>query len=314
MPLETGTYISDLNPLNPAASDASSQGDDHLRLVKLTLKNTFPNVNGAVSATDEQLSNLASGLVSLADGTSGAPSLSFTSQPTLGFYRVSAGTLGITGNVNLGAATLTGALTGTSASFSGTLGAGATTLTGALTGTSASFSTTLGATGAATFGSTGSFAGALTVTSGGAAITGNSSVTGTFGVSGALTGSTGAFSGTLSTNTTLAVGGTASLNGNVTVGGSLSVTGSFSPSNLVATNAAKAFMRYSGGVVTSYNCTVTSIGTNSVSISFTGPTPQGVAVASLEGSAAAGLGFVQVQWVGPTDMVVRTYNTATGPP
>lgn len=57
MALETGTYISDLVVTNPTGSDPLAQADDHLRLLKSTLKNTFPNVNGAVSATDENLSN-----------------------------------------------------------------------------------------------------------------------------------------------------------------------------------------------------------------------------------------------------------------
>lgn len=60
MGLETGTFISDLVSTNPTSGDAKSQGDDHLRLIKATLLATFPNVNGAVSATDEELSILAS--------------------------------------------------------------------------------------------------------------------------------------------------------------------------------------------------------------------------------------------------------------
>lgn len=97
MALETGTYISDLVVTNPTGSDPLAQADDHLRLLKSTLKNTFPNVNGAVSATDEQLSNsgtafdyrvpaggiiMWSGAVGaiptgwlLCDGTSGTPNL-----------------------------------------------------------------------------------------------------------------------------------------------------------------------------------------------------------------------------------------------
>ena len=60
MGLETGTYISDLVSTNPLGTDAKSQGDDHIRLLKSTIKASFPNVNGAVSATDEQLSAVAS--------------------------------------------------------------------------------------------------------------------------------------------------------------------------------------------------------------------------------------------------------------
>jgi microcystin-dependent protein len=57
MALETGTYISDLVAANPVGSDPIAFADDHLRLIKNTLKNTFVNVKGAVSATHENLSN-----------------------------------------------------------------------------------------------------------------------------------------------------------------------------------------------------------------------------------------------------------------
>lgn len=56
MPLEVATYINGLDSANPAATDAKSQGDDHLRLIKSTVKTTFPNVAGAVTATHTQLS------------------------------------------------------------------------------------------------------------------------------------------------------------------------------------------------------------------------------------------------------------------
>ena len=61
MGLETGTFISDLDAANPLPADKRRQGDDHLRLIKATIKNTFPNINGAVTVTDEQL-NFLSGL------------------------------------------------------------------------------------------------------------------------------------------------------------------------------------------------------------------------------------------------------------
>jgi hypothetical protein len=60
MGLETGTYISDLVSTNPVAGDPVSQGDDHLRLVKSTVKATFPNVSGAVNLTHTQLNLLDS--------------------------------------------------------------------------------------------------------------------------------------------------------------------------------------------------------------------------------------------------------------
>lgn len=56
MPLETGSYVSDLNPNNPTVTDPTSQGDDHIRLIKTALKTTFPNFTGAaVSSTQAQI-------------------------------------------------------------------------------------------------------------------------------------------------------------------------------------------------------------------------------------------------------------------
>ena len=50
MALESGTYLDDLVNTNPTATDNVSQGDDHLRLIKKVLKNSFPSVDAAVNA------------------------------------------------------------------------------------------------------------------------------------------------------------------------------------------------------------------------------------------------------------------------
>ncbi len=63
MGLETGTYISDLVVTNPTSSDPKSQGDDHFRLVKSTIKTTFPGVTGAVTPTHTEL-NYVDGVTS----------------------------------------------------------------------------------------------------------------------------------------------------------------------------------------------------------------------------------------------------------
>lgn len=60
MPLESATYISDLSTSNPSAADQRKQGDDHIRLVKSTLQNTFPNVTGAVTVTHTQINSVTS--------------------------------------------------------------------------------------------------------------------------------------------------------------------------------------------------------------------------------------------------------------
>jgi hypothetical protein len=63
MALESATYISDLVSTNPTSSDNLSQGDDHLRLLKSTIKATFPNVSGAVLPTHTEL-NYVDGVTS----------------------------------------------------------------------------------------------------------------------------------------------------------------------------------------------------------------------------------------------------------
>lgn len=47
MPLETPTYVMDLVETNPPGTDAKSQGDNHIRNIKLALKNTFPTATRA---------------------------------------------------------------------------------------------------------------------------------------------------------------------------------------------------------------------------------------------------------------------------
>ncbi|MHC2284418.1 microcystin-dependent protein [Bradyrhizobium barranii subsp. barranii] len=64
MPLETATYVSDLVASNPAASDPLAGADDHLRLIKATLKATFPNfTSGQLNSTQAQLDAIAAALV-----------------------------------------------------------------------------------------------------------------------------------------------------------------------------------------------------------------------------------------------------------
>ena len=61
MPLESATYISELVTTNPAGSDAAATSDDHHRLIKSVLRNTFPNANGAINPTPAEF-NLLVGL------------------------------------------------------------------------------------------------------------------------------------------------------------------------------------------------------------------------------------------------------------
>lgn len=57
--LESITYISDLVVTNPLSTDPAHQGDDHLRGIKTAVKNTFPNINAAITLTDENINDAA---------------------------------------------------------------------------------------------------------------------------------------------------------------------------------------------------------------------------------------------------------------
>lgn len=61
MGLEAATYIGDLVISNPTGLDEVNKGDDHLRLIKSVLQNTFPNANAAINVTPTE-ANLLVGL------------------------------------------------------------------------------------------------------------------------------------------------------------------------------------------------------------------------------------------------------------
>lgn len=63
MALETATYIDGLVITNPTGADAKNTADDHLRLIKSTVKATFPNVTGAITPTHTEL-NYVDGVTS----------------------------------------------------------------------------------------------------------------------------------------------------------------------------------------------------------------------------------------------------------
>ncbi len=49
MALESASYISGLVSANPPGTDAISQGDDHIRLIKTVLKASLPNADAAIN-------------------------------------------------------------------------------------------------------------------------------------------------------------------------------------------------------------------------------------------------------------------------
>ena len=58
MALETSTYIDGLVATNPVATDGLSQSDDHHRLIKSTIKATFPAITGAITSTHTEINKL----------------------------------------------------------------------------------------------------------------------------------------------------------------------------------------------------------------------------------------------------------------
>jgi microcystin-dependent protein len=98
MPVETATYINQLVNTNPVHTDGLNQGDAHIRLVKLTLQNTFPNFTAAALASSnsqiDATTNLLTGVSGVAKfplGTAGAPSVTFAGDTTTGMFSLGAG-------------------------------------------------------------------------------------------------------------------------------------------------------------------------------------------------------------------------------
>lgn len=60
MTVENATYLNSLNKAYPRNRDLIKEGDDHIRLVKATLQNTFPGMDGALTAGTEKLNKLDS--------------------------------------------------------------------------------------------------------------------------------------------------------------------------------------------------------------------------------------------------------------
>ncbi|MBN38592.1 MAG: hypothetical protein CMI29_09035 [Opitutae bacterium] len=87
MALESGTYIDSLNVANPVSTDALAQADDHLRLIKSTIKATFPNLTGAVTLTHAEI-NALQGLAGQLSAPSGTRLLLNQSAAPTGWTKV----------------------------------------------------------------------------------------------------------------------------------------------------------------------------------------------------------------------------------
>lgn len=54
MTIESATYIGDLNAANPDGLDQKLEGDNHARLIKTTLQNTFPGLVGRMGRVQQK--------------------------------------------------------------------------------------------------------------------------------------------------------------------------------------------------------------------------------------------------------------------
>lgn len=65
----TGKFITSLVNTNPLASDDRREGDDHIRGIKNVLKNSFPNIDGAVTANAAALNSTVGNALLKTGGT-----------------------------------------------------------------------------------------------------------------------------------------------------------------------------------------------------------------------------------------------------
>ena len=61
MTVEVVNFINDLDPASPTGADSISEGDDHLRLLKKAIKDTFPNVTEAINSTAAEIDEAVAG-------------------------------------------------------------------------------------------------------------------------------------------------------------------------------------------------------------------------------------------------------------
>lgn len=116
MALEVATYISDLVATNPVgATDTKATLDDHIRLIKSTVKTTFPNVSGAVTPTHTVLNymvGVTSGVQSQLDAKAPLASPALTGVPTAPTAAVGTATTQIATTAHVAAVGLSSALPG----------------------------------------------------------------------------------------------------------------------------------------------------------------------------------------------------------
>lgn len=135
MGLETGTTINQLNANNPTQADDVGQGWEHLRLIKSTIKTTFPFVQGVMNKSHTQLNDTVTDVEA---ATSANTASTIVKRDASGNFIAGAVTASLTGDV-------TGNVSGSSSSCTGN--AATATTAAACTGNSATATTAAACTG-----------------------------------------------------------------------------------------------------------------------------------------------------------------------
>lgn len=106
MALESSTYINGLVSTNPTGSDNISQGDNHIRLIKETIKATFPNIAGAVSGTHTAINSAVTDANAATDANTAS---TIVKRDASGNFTAGTITAALTGNLT---GNVTGGVTG----------------------------------------------------------------------------------------------------------------------------------------------------------------------------------------------------------
>lgn len=96
MGLETGTHINNLIITNPTDADDVRDGYAHLQLLKTTIKNTFPQITGAVTKSHTQINNA---VTDVANAASANTASQLVARDGSGNFAAGTITAALTGNV-----------------------------------------------------------------------------------------------------------------------------------------------------------------------------------------------------------------------
>ena len=128
MALETATFINGLVITNPTSSDDVGDGDNHIRLLKSTIKSTFPNITGAVTGTHTAINSAVTGFSSATNANTAS---TIVQRDASGNFSAGTITAALTGNVS---GNVTGNVTG---NLTGDVNGNASGSSGSCTGNAA---------------------------------------------------------------------------------------------------------------------------------------------------------------------------------